>query len=238
VLSRGTVAVFATAVALIASAAVGGCGAEPATKTVTVTTAAPSADTATTTGKSKQRTHSGGASMGARQPKAALRACDANVSVKTATTTCPFAENVFYEYWRGLEQDASANIQAYSPALGRFLAVDCKDGEEVECRTNAGALVRFPLTAVQAYTVKNATKYAHAHTVSKGPRPTAKAPSPASPPGSDCDPNYEGACLDPRASDYDCEGGSGDGPEYTGTVTVVGDDPFGLDRDGDGIACE
>jgi hypothetical protein len=236
VLSRGTGAVLATAVALLAAAAVGGCGTEPATKTVTVTTAAPSAEPTTTASKSKQGT--GGASVAARQPKAALRACDANVSVKTATTTCPFAENVFYEYWRGLEHDASANIQAYSPALRRFLAVDCKDGEQVECRTGAGALVRFPLTAVQAYTAKNAAKYASGHTVSKAPQPTTHAPSPASPPASACDPNYEGACLDPSASDYDCEGGSGDGPEYTGTVTVVGDDPFGLDRDGDGIACE
>jgi hypothetical protein len=55
---------------------------------------------------------------------------------------------------------------------------------------------------------------------------------------SECDPNYEGACLDPNASDYDCEGGSGDGPDYTGEVIVVGEDHFGLDADGDGIGCE
>lgn len=53
-----------------------------------------------------------------------------------------------------------------------------------------------------------------------------------------CDPNYAGACLDPYASDYDCEGGSGDGPEYTGPVTVVGEDHYGLDSDSDGYACE
>ena len=56
--------------------------------------------------------------------------------------------------------------------------------------------------------------------------------------GGNCDPNYEGACLDPNAPDYDCEGGSGDGPKYTGRVTVVGDDHFGLDRDGNGVGCE
>lgn len=55
---------------------------------------------------------------------------------------------------------------------------------------------------------------------------------------SNCDPNYSGACLDPTASDYDCEGGSGNGPYYTGTVTVVGEDHYGLDADGDGIGCE
>jgi hypothetical protein len=53
-----------------------------------------------------------------------------------------------------------------------------------------------------------------------------------------CDPSYKGACLNPAASDYDCRGGSGDGPYYTGPVRVVGPDHFGLDRDGDGYACE
>jgi hypothetical protein len=55
---------------------------------------------------------------------------------------------------------------------------------------------------------------------------------------SECDPNYAGACLDPNASDYDCADGSGNGPDYTGTVTVVGEDHYGLDADSDGIGCE
>jgi hypothetical protein len=53
----------------------------------------------------------------------------------------------------------------------------------------------------------------------------------------ECDPNYSG-CLDPNAADYDCEGGSGDGPDYTGTVEVTGVDHYGLDEDGDGIGCD
>ena len=65
------------------------------------------------------------------------------------------------------------------------------------------------------------------------------APPPTEPPESaECDPNYEGACLDPNASDYDCEGGEGDGPLYTGEVIVVGEDHFDLDRDGNGLGCE
>jgi hypothetical protein len=55
---------------------------------------------------------------------------------------------------------------------------------------------------------------------------------------SECDPNYSGACLNPYSSDYDCEGGSGNGPDYTGTVAVVGEDHYGLDADGDGEGCE
>ncbi|MEW9805653.1 hypothetical protein ABUE31_06645 [Mesorhizobium sp. ZMM04-5] len=43
----------------------------------------------------------------------------------------------------------------------------------------------------------------------------------------------------PVASDVDCEGGKGDGPEYvTGPIRVIGIDVYGLDRDGDGIACK
>jgi hypothetical protein len=53
-----------------------------------------------------------------------------------------------------------------------------------------------------------------------------------------CDPSYAGACLKADSPDYDCEGGSGDGPDYTGLVRVVGNDHFDLDRDGDGIGCD
>jgi resuscitation-promoting factor RpfB len=55
---------------------------------------------------------------------------------------------------------------------------------------------------------------------------------------SGCDPNYSGGCV-PIASDVDCAGGSGDGPEYVrGPVTVVGDDIYDLDRDSDDLGCE
>jgi hypothetical protein len=56
--------------------------------------------------------------------------------------------------------------------------------------------------------------------------------------GRKCDANYAGACLDPDATDYDCEGGIGDGPGHTGLVQVVGTDVYDLDRDGDGTGCD
>lgn len=53
----------------------------------------------------------------------------------------------------------------------------------------------------------------------------------------ECDPNYSG-CV-PIASDVDCAGGRGDGPEYVkGPITVIGRDVYLLDRNKDGIACE
>lgn len=52
-----------------------------------------------------------------------------------------------------------------------------------------------------------------------------------------CHPSYSG-CLNPNASDYDCTGGSGNGPYYTGKVQVIGPDVFRLDGDRDGWGCE
>lgn len=53
-----------------------------------------------------------------------------------------------------------------------------------------------------------------------------------------CDPNYSGECV-PVASDVDCGGGSGNGPEYVyGVVEVVGTDIYDLDRDNDGYGCD
>lgn len=64
----------------------------------------------------------------------------------------------------------------------------------------------------------------------------AGAAGPAS--ADECDPNYSLACV-PIAPDVDCAGGSGNGPAYVrGPVKVVGSDIYGLNRDGDGMACE
>lgn len=69
--------------------------------------------------------------------------------------------------------------------------------------------------------------------VSKPKSTLEQAPAPKS----NCDPNYSG-CV-PVASDVDCAGGSGNGPAYVrGPINVIGTDIYGLDRDGDGIACE
>lgn len=66
-------------------------------------------------------------------------------------------------------------------------------------------------------------------------RQAAAAAPVAADPG--CDPNY-GPCV-PQASDVDCAGGSGDGPEYvSGPIPVTGSDVYGLDSDSDGVACE
>jgi len=72
------------------------------------------------------------------------------------------------------------------------------------------------------------------------PRPTPRpTPKPTKKPAARCHPSYKGACLKIGAGDYDCAGGSGNGPNYVaGPIRVVGPDVFDLDRDADGIGCE
>ena len=65
-------------------------------------------------------------------------------------------------------------------------------------------------------------------------RPAAPAPAPAPA----CNPAYPDECLRDGIGDYDCEGGSGNGPNYvSGPIRVLPPDPFDLDRDSDGLGC-
>ncbi len=65
-------------------------------------------------------------------------------------------------------------------------------------------------------------------------------PPPTQPPGrAGCDPSYPDVCLQDGVGDYDCAGGSGNGPHYVeGPIRVLAPDPFGLDRDHNGIGCQ
>jgi hypothetical protein len=65
--------------------------------------------------------------------------------------------------------------------------------------------------------------------------------TPPEPTPNRCHPAYTRVCLNEDAIDYDCAGGSGDGPQFVfSTVTMVNplDDPFDLDRDNDGVGCD
>jgi hypothetical protein len=234
--------------ALLVGFAVSGCG-DTTEEVKTVTVERPAAPD-----RSPKPTH-----PDARRPPRRAQAptppvfvhCDPNIQVKESTTTCGFAQNVFWHYWMS---DEAGSLQVWSPATQSTFATTCdSDAEQIVCTTSDDGVVKFPQTAVDLYSQAQADTYAASHDL--GPDPYESLPprgsppsSPDSPPspepkvappgGPSCDPNYEGDCLDPDAIDYDCEGGSGDGPEYAGPVEVVGDDPYGLDADGDGFACE
>jgi hypothetical protein len=53
-----------------------------------------------------------------------------------------------------------------------------------------------------------------------------------------CHASYVGGCVPVDVVDVDCKGGSDDGPYYVGEVEVIGLDVYGLDPDGDGVACD
>jgi hypothetical protein len=66
-------------------------------------------------------------------------------------------------------------------------------------------------------------------------------PKPTPPPPQNCTPGYSPCLVYHGGADYDCYGGSGNGPYYTEpgvSYTVSGSDPYGLDADGDGVGCE
>ncbi len=70
------------------------------------------------------------------------------------------------------------------------------------------------------------------------PPPEAAAAPETAAPSESSGPCSASSCL-PPASDYDCAGGSGNGPEYvSGPITIDDHDPYDLDSDGDGVACE
>ena len=96
--------------------------------------------------------------------------------------------------------------------------IEYTDGVETERKEKSNTITTQPITKVVAQGIYVAPK-----------KPATSL---------NCDSNYSGACV-PVASDVDCGGGSGNGPEYLyETATVVGSDIYDLDRDGDGLACE
>lgn len=97
-----------------------------------------------------------------------------------------------------------------------------------------------PKPTTATVTPQNEPQGVKEETTAKSVSPVPKTPTeqPVKPkPTCSCHPSYSG-CLKMNAGDYDCSGGSGNGPNYTGPVQVYGSDPFDLDQDNDGWGCE
>jgi hypothetical protein len=98
--------------------------------------------------------------------------------------------------------------------------------------------IRANVEAARAQSQLLGEQQAHAEELKRIRKETRKAsrtPAPSDIPN--CTPGYD-PCL-PPAYDYDCAGGPGNGPAYTGRVFVErGMDRYGLDANGDGVGCE
>lgn len=224
---------------LLAFVAMAGCGGGSAT-TTTVTTVTEPATALVKPGTASP--------LWGKKPAARslFTACDPNIKVKTSTTSCAFAQNVFYQYYvSGFADD----VRAYSPPRHKTFQVQCGvEFGHVRCATYVGGVVKFPKSAARAYTDTQAAAYAAGHYA--GPKPsTSSAPStpptqkyvpPAeeyvAPPATEpdngrCDANYSG-CVPAGGGDVNC------GDISDTNIQVLGSDVDGLDRDGDGIGCE
>ncbi|MEA2377467.1 MAG: hypothetical protein QOD13_1374 [Thermoleophilaceae bacterium] len=165
---------------------------------------------------------------------AAFVPCDPNIQAKAATTTCPFAENVFWTYWTSGE--SSGQLQVWSPAAHAAFSTTCHgDGAQVTCTTTDNAVVTFAQAAIDRYSQDQADGYASGHDL--GPDPYEGQPGAGQPDETDDCQGYD-PCITP-GPDVDCAGGSGNGPRYVdGPVSVDGSDPYGLDSNYDGVGCE
>jgi hypothetical protein len=96
----------------------------------------------------------------------AFVSCDANIRVRAATTTCPFAENVFYEYYEEtFGYPAAVTVRAWSAAAAQWFSVHCSGEAAIDCRAGDGAQIKFSGASVAAYDDEQANRYASAHDI-------------------------------------------------------------------------
>lgn len=116
--------------------------------------------------------------------------------------------------------------------VGAAIALGISASEPVPAVNSAPSSVVAP-KATESKSVNNSVTETQRTTPKIVPKQAVSETKPVS----NCHPSYSG-CLKMNAGDYDCSGGSGNGPNYTSRVQVYGSDPFDLDRDGDGVGCE
>jgi hypothetical protein len=154
--------------AILLAAVFAGCGHDQViVRTVTVEHTATVA--AEPTMPSRERNYDSRTPAEPTLEPAAFVHCDANIEVKQVTTTCAFANNVFYEYWSSAYKRV---IRAYSPAADRVFTTRCLTrNADIECKTADGGVVRFSQAAVDRYSPSQADSYAARNDL--GPESTA-----------------------------------------------------------------
>lgn len=137
-------------------------------------------------------------------------------------------------YVKALPKRLRASNKALNRLLGAQLTISLREADAAQKHT---AILRVALRSGEIRKAVKSMKADERAAREKKRREAEAAAAAAEAAEANCDSNYSG-CLDPNASDYDCAGGSGNGPLYTGEVESRGSDPYGLDADGDGVGCE
>lgn len=210
-----------SALAIATTLALGACGSTTTvTKTVTVTD--PAHGDAATTGATNNAATITGTTTANSEPahRAAsdYKRCDANIRAKRVTTTCGFAENAFYAYFIG---SGATTLRVYSPSTGRTFTTHCSARTAtVTCRTSDGGVVKFPQSAIAAYSDDQAGAFAAAHEV--GDSGVVDAASPASSGSSSSDDTYSNPYDSP-----DTTVDPGDDPAFCDTHDCIPNYPNG-----------
>lgn len=90
--------------------------------------------------------------------------CDANIGVKSGAT-CPFAENVFYQYFA---HHGANTMSVKSPTTHTFFGVTCSSSSgTIDCTTDRGGQIRFSQSSIDSYTQAQADSYAASHDVGR-----------------------------------------------------------------------
>jgi hypothetical protein len=95
-------------------------------------------------------------------PNSGFTDCGGGIEARAGTTSCDFAQNVFYEFYKASPQ---RQFPVYSPATGKEYQMQCLGKSTVTCSGGTNAEVRFPMSAVLAYTTADANAYANSHDV-------------------------------------------------------------------------
>lgn len=123
--------------------------------------------------------------------------------------------------------------------IARRVSQAVRAGDRGQAKTLLARADRYPTTiltrqATSSYRAATARAAEHARArrvAAEQRRRDERADEQVAPEtGGSCDPGYSG-CVPPYPPDVNC-------PQVAGPVQVMGSDPHGLDRDGDGIACE
>jgi hypothetical protein len=132
--------------------------------------------------------------------------------------------------------DASSAAVASSAAASRAAASRAAASRAAASRAAASSRAAAASSAAASRAAASRAAASRAAASRAAASSSAAAPAPG-PTAQDCTPGYS-PCI-PLGPDVDCAGGSGNGPRYVqGPVRVTGSDPYGLDRDHDGIGCD